>query len=139
MNKRKRKAFESKGYIDAENISAQKSDILNKKIGNSHATAYTLKNDPRTKKWDQITHEKNNISEKKLSGPRTRNKVDKSIMADMLKDANKGIKKQYLVTSDGDYTETVKELKNQGVDITVLGEKKTPKKLRKAASRFEIL
>ncbi len=29
-------------------------------------------------------------------------------------DAKKGIKKQYLVTSDGDYAETVKELKKRG-------------------------
>ncbi|MCH5281837.1 MAG: NYN domain-containing protein [Lachnospiraceae bacterium] len=128
-------------YIDAENISYRKATkILNyiRKEGKSYdVRAYGRQKDQGTKGWSDVA-KKSEIKDIRLYGKPEKNKVDKKIMKDMLRDIDKkDVSEVILVTSDGDYTKTVKGLCQQGVKVHVIGEKnKISKHLRKSGCKF---
>ena len=79
-----------------------------------------------------------NIKDIRLSGGPEKDKVDKKIRKDALKITNdhKNIDVVCIATSDGGYTDTIKEIRGQGKKVVVIGEKKAPDELRDAASVF---
>lgn len=126
--------------IDAENIGAKKaSDILQKARNYGElnlACIYARQKDNATKGWhDQAIQL--GMSEKRLYGGPEKDKIDKKIKRDIQGLLAKDQTDVYVIaSSDGGYREDVVRLRQLGKKVIVIGESKTPEKLKSAASKF---
>lgn len=129
-------------YIDAENIPAKYADaimddvVLNKgKVKDKRY--YNRQKDGSTTPWKEPAkeHKIKNIS---MSGEPEPNKIDNKIKKDIRKSLESGHAADIIViaTSDGGYIDIVNEIKDSGKEVIIVGEKKTPKKLRNAATEI---
>ena len=128
-------------FIDGENISSKKARAIVKAAEKQGvidtAKVYGIQSDAHTKGWTDMAKECG-IKDIRLSGEHKKDKVDKKIF----KDTKKAILEQKnldivcIATSDGGFTDTVKELRAQGKRVVVIGEEKAPDELRQACSEF---
>lgn len=114
-------------FIDGENISAKKIDailwVVNQVGVLDSARVYGLKNDRHTRGWTKRASEIDALEDVRLSGGAAKNKDDKRIKQDML---NVILEKRnvdifVLVSSDHGYAETIRELRQKGKKVVVLG------------------
>lgn len=128
-------------YIDGENISSKKAEqileIAKKQGVLGTKKVYGLQKDVRTKSWSDEAKDLG-IKDIRLFGNPEKDKVDKKIQKDTREEVqnNKSVDIVCIATSDKGYTETVKELRKSGKRVVVIGEKKAPRKLRKACNEF---
>lgn len=127
--------------IDGENISAKRATEI-MRIAKTQGVPYEskvygLQKDPRTKGWSDKA-KLYDIKDIRLYGIPEKNKVDKKVQKDARNEVNrhKNIDTVLIVSSDGGYTETVRELRSMGKRVIIIGEQKTPKRLRESCSWF---
>ncbi|MCH5255601.1 MAG: NYN domain-containing protein [Lachnospiraceae bacterium] len=123
-------------YIDAENVGAQHADKIMSLVKNRgeivEARWYNRQNDNSTVHWKEAAkkYKLKNIS---MYGEPEKDKIDKKIKEHIRKALAHGAGDIIcLVTSDGGYEDIVKEVAESDTEIIVIGEKKTPPRLRKA-------
>ena len=128
-------------YIDAENVSSKNyQEII--RLARHYGTVdevrvYSIQKDPYTKGWSEVEKSEKRVKSIRLYGGHSKNKVDKKIIKDLKKDV--GMYKTdafVVVTSDGDYAESIKILSEKNTAI-VFGEKKAPEKLRNSGNVFK--
>ncbi len=129
-------------YIDGENISAKKGqtiiDIIKKEGNMDYGKVYHRQKDNSTVEWFTFTKTRNEIKNIQLSEKPEKNKVDNKIKKDIRKDINNAPNIDIIViaSSDHDYIDIIEQVRKIGKRVIVIGEKKAPEKLRKAASKF---
>lgn len=129
-------------YIDGENIPAKKGlTIINsiKDEGNmTSGKVYHRQKDNSTANWNTFTKTKKDIKNIQLSEKPEKNKVDNKIKKDILKDISNtpDIDIVVIASSDHGFTDTIKQVRNMGKQVIVIGEEKASKKLRNAPSEF---
>lgn len=123
-------------YIDAENVGAQYADrimnLVKKKGKVFEKNYYNRQKDNSTVHWKEAAkkYKLKNIS---MYGEPEKDKIDKKIKEHIRKSlANEAVDIICLVTSDGGYEDIVKEVKTSGKEIIVMGEEKSPSRLRKS-------
>ena len=128
-------------FIDGENISSKKAKAIIKAAETQGvidtAKVYGIQKDSHTKGWTDIAKECG-IKDIRLSGEPEKDKVDRKIFKDTRKAVleQKNLDIVCIATSDGGFTDTVKELRAQGKSVVVIGEEKAPDELRQACSEF---
>ena len=127
--------------IDGENVSSKRGDKI-MRIANSQGVLYEskvygLQKDSGTKKWSEKARQYN-IKDIRLCGGPAKNKVDRKLQKDARNEVNKyrNIDTVCIVTSDGGYTETVRDLRSKGKRVVIIGESKTPRRLKESCSLF---
>lgn len=129
-------------YIDAENVGAQHADkIVHKAECKGTITQkkyYGRQKDGSIEPWKEKGKE-HDIKPILVSKEPEKNKVDNKIKKDIRKSLRNGTCADEIIisTSDGGYKDIIEEAQAAGKKVTILGEKKAPKKLRNAADQFE--
>lgn len=137
INKKKNTAL----FIDGENISYKKADIIMKTARLQGILfsdrVYGLQKDNSTKGWTDRAKEYG-ITDIRLFGNPEKDKVDRKIQKDAIREItqHKNIDIVCVVTSDRGYVETIQELRAQGKRVVVIGEDKAPNELRNACNKF---
>ena len=123
--------------VDGENISHKRADeitALSRRLGNVvEQKVYHRQKDPITRMWTEMSGYK----DIRLPGETEHNKIDHKIQ----KDARKYMKSDDIdmvcvVTSDSDFCCLANDAVTTGKQLCFIGEKKAPKKLRRAGTRF---
>lgn len=129
-------------FIDGENIPAKKAECImaeaRKRGVIDFVKVYGLQKDLTTRQWSNIAKSAKNIKDIRLSGGPSHNKVDKKIKHDTLNDvkAAPNVDIVIIVASDHGYADNIRELRAMGKRAVVIGEAKTPLKLRQACNEF---
>lgn len=132
-------------YIDGENISAKKGQAIKKLVDKrgviDYGKVYGLQKDNHTKAWTDFTKNVDNMKDIRLYGKPQKNKVDDKIKKDIITDikAKSNIDIVVLASSDHGYAEVIKQLRDAGKHVIVIGEEKTPACLRKAPNKFVVI
>lgn len=73
-----------------------------------------------------------------ISGEPKKDKIDNIIKEDIRNAIKRRVAVEVIciVTSDGGYIDIVKEIKRSGKQAVIIGEEKTPEKLREEANKF---
>lgn len=127
-------------FIDGENISARYVEEIiektSKKFEIQKMKCYIRKNDESTVHWSEEEKERD-LKVVPIPGQPKKDKIDNIIKHDIRQiiDSNKA-NAICIVTSDGGYVDIVNEIKSSGKEAVIVGEEKTPERLRKAATRF---
>lgn len=128
-------------FIDGENISYKKAESIIKAVKQQgvlySSRVYGLQKDEGTKGWSEKAN-KFGIKDIRLSGGPEKDKADKKIQKDAKREVlqQKNVDIICIATSDKGYVDTVKELRERGKRVVVIGEDKTPAELRSACSKF---
>ena len=128
-------------FIDGENISYKKAEqaveIVKARGMVCSGRVYGLQKDESTKGWSEKA-KKLGIMDIRLSGSPEKDKVDKKMQKDIKNVASwaENIDIVCIISSDGGFSDTAKQLIKQGKWVVGLGEKKTPGKLRNSCSEF---
>ena len=129
-------------YIDAENVGAQHADTIVHKAERKgkiiQKKYYGRQKDGSLEPWKEKGKE-HDIKPILVSKEPEKNKVDNKITKDIRKSLKNGTCADEIIiaTSDGGYKDIIEEAQAAGKKVTILGEKKAPKKLRNAADQFE--
>lgn len=129
-------------FYDGENVSSKKYGIIKKKLKRLGATdtsrVYGLQKDSSTKGWTEASHNDSMLKDIRLCGEPSKDKVDKKIKKDVRKSCRdkENIDTIVIVSSDGGFKDVVDEARKENKKVIVIGEKKTPKKLRESCSMF---
>ncbi len=135
MNKKKNMIV----FIDAESVSSVYCDeimVQSRSIGQlDEVRYYARQKDPSTRAWSSKAN-LHNIRKFLIGGGPSPNKIDKHIISDAKKVADKqtNIDIFCIATRDGDYTELVNYLRSHGKRVVILATKYTSQKLKRAAS-----
>lgn len=141
MQKKKNTAI----FIDGENISAKKANIIlqeaRKRGVIDFAKVYGLQKDNRTKQWSDVAKSNAIVKDIRLYGTPSKNKVDSKIIKDTIHDVKiaTNVDIVIIVTSDHGYSENVRELRAMGKRVVVMGETKTPERLRLVSNEFVLI
>ena len=128
-------------FIDGENISHTKVKKIMKAAEKEgelfSARVYGLQKDPHTKAWTDEAKEYG-IKDIRLSGGPEKDKADKKIQKDTNREIvnAKNVDIVCIATSDKGFTDTVRDLREKGKKVVIIGEGKTPQELRDACSKF---
>lgn len=128
-------------FIDGENISHKKAERIIKVVKQQgklcSSRVYGLQKDQSTKGWSEKA-KKCNIKDIRLFGEPEKDKVDKKIQKDVKREVSqqKKVDTVCIATSDKGYADTIKQLREQGKRVVVIGEEQAPKKLRNAGDEF---
>ncbi len=128
-------------YIDSENISAKEYDVISAIINRegklAHANVYGIKNDKCTKNWSDVAKNQRALKDIRLSGGPAKNKVDKRIIRDMYMELknNDDIDVVVLVSSDHGYSQAVRDLKETGKEVIIVG-RNISESLKKAGNAY---
>ncbi len=128
-------------FIDGENISPKKVkailEVAEQQGEIFSQRVYGLQRDKYTSKWSEEAR-KYNIEDIRLCGGPEKDKVDKKIKRDVKREIfqQKNVDIVCIATSDKGYVETIKELREAGKRVVVIGGKKAPDKLREVCSKF---
>lgn len=137
MDKKKPEQQNVALFIDGENVSSKKAEIIMAKAKQQgkveSSKVYALQKDEHTKGWTDKAKELG-IKGIRLYGSPEKDKVDKKLQKDAKQKGNADI--VCIAASDGGYADSVKELREQGKKVVIIGESKTPDKLRKACDKF---
>lgn len=129
-------------YIDGENVSARKSNIIFEKLGCcgelDYVKVYGRANDRRTKRWSLVALKNYLMEDIRLSGKPRKNKIDYQIIADIKKDMylHRNVDIFAIVSADHEYSQVIKELREQGKRVIVLGGEKTSQALVDSCNQF---
>ncbi len=88
---------------------------------------YALQKDHATQGWHEIAKITDGLKEIRLMGPPAKNKVDNKIINDVRELLGNCVPAKtcvFIVSSDSDYWDVVKELKDVGVRVVGIGEPK---------------
>ena len=126
--------------VDGENVSAKRADEilrLARRFGHVDLLrVYHRQKDPVTRAWTK----KSNVSaytDVCLFGGPEKNKIDHKIQKDAQRYFSaKGVGGVVVVSSDADFCYVAEDAAVAGKHFGVIGEKKAPKKLRRACDRF---
>lgn len=127
-------------FIDGENIGAQYVEEIIEKISEEleiqKKKCYIRHNEGATVHWLEV--KKNyGINVLQIPGQPKKDKIDDKIKEHVRQILNSNkINVICIVTSDGGYVDIVKEIKSSGKEAVIVGEEKTPKRLREAATDF---
>lgn len=129
-------------FIDGENISHKKASAILEKSENRGEIAFTrvygVQNNNSDKCWIKTSNELN-IKHIRLAGGSKKNKVDKKMFEEILKEANKKDHSDTIViaTNDADFAPVVKEARGLGVRVVIMGLKSSlSDKLKGACDSF---
>ncbi len=128
-------------YIDGENISPKKAMTIVKVAKQQGEVfsqrVYGLQKDEYTKGWSEKAKEYD-IEDVRISGGPEKDKIDKKIQKDVKREISwqKNVDIVCIATSDKGYVDTIKELRNQGKRVIVIGEEKAPEELRESCNKF---
>ncbi len=129
-------------FFDGENVSAKKYKEVKKELERlgiaDTSKVYGLQKDMHTKGWTEVSHNDSSLEDIRLYGAPSKDKIDKKIKKDVRKSCSnkKNIDIIVIVSSDGGYKDVVDEARKDKKKVVVIGEKKTPKRLRKSCSLF---
>lgn len=132
-------------FIDGENVAAKNAalilSIIRSKGRIDSAKVYGIQKDQSTRKWAEVASVTKDMKDIRLCGGSARNKVDRKIKLDTLKNvkSSPNIDIVVIVSSDQGYAGNVKQLRKMGKHVIVIGEKKTPESLRKAGNEFVMI
>ncbi len=141
MNKKRNLAL----YIDGENVPAKLgNDIIKivRKMGVlDYGKVYGLQKDNSTRKWTEFATKTPHMKDIRLYGNPAKNKVDNKIKKDILKETKekRNIDIVVLVSSDCGYVECIRQLRNDGKRVNIIGEKKACESLKEAGNEFVVL
>lgn len=128
-------------FIDGENISYKKANVI-MFVARLQGIlflgrVYGLQKDDGIKGWSKEAKEYG-IEDIRLFGGPAKNKVDKRIQKDAIRETvrYKNIDIVCIATSDQGYAAVIRELREKGKRVVVIGESKAPKRLRNACSKF---
>ena len=137
LNKKKNTVL----YIDGENISYKKADII-MNVAKRQGILFSnrvngIQKDNSTRGWTDRAREYG-IADIRLFGGPEKNKVDRKIQKDAIKEITqyKNVDIVCMATSDKGYVETIRKLRAQGKRVVVIGEDKAPNELRNACNKF---
>lgn len=128
-------------FIDGENISCKKVSAIMAAAQQQgilfSERVYGLQKDFSTRAWSDKAREYG-ISDIRLFGGPAKNKVDRKIQKDVKREItqHKNVDIVCVATSDKGYAVTIRELRARGKRVVVIGEDKSPDKLRNACSEF---
>ncbi len=128
-------------FIDGENISPKKAEAILKAVKQQgeifSQRVYGLQKDEHTKEWTEKA-KKYDIKDIRLSGGPEKDKADKKIQKDAKREISqqKNVDIVCIATSDKGYVETIKDLREKGKRVVVIGEEKAPDELREVCSKF---
>lgn len=132
-------------FIDGENISNKKAEKIMEKSGNRgeirFARVYNVKDTPSDKCWVNTSQEFN-IKHIRLPGSSKKNKVDKHMFSEIYNEAKKTGHADMLIiaTNDTDFIPTIKEVRDMGVCVVIMGLKASlSDKMKKACNSFVYL
>ncbi len=118
-------------FIDAENVPSkfwgQIEGYIYYLVDKWRGKVYALQKDHATQGWHEIAKTNDGLKEIRLMGPPAKNKVDNKIITDIRKLLGKCAPDKtcvFIVSSDSDYWDVVKELKDVGVRVVGIGEPK---------------
>lgn len=140
-NKTRQKKKNMSLFIDGENISFRKAErimeIVQKEGELYSSRVYGLQNDKRTKKWTAKAKELN-MKDIRLYGGPAKDKVDKKLQKDILKEIQKekNVDIICIVSSDHGYVSAIELAKKYKKRVIGLGEKNTSVKLREVCNKF---
>lgn len=126
-------------FIDAENVPCSYAPNIENELHNigniAEVRYYAMQKDPSTAGW-KATMKKYGYKAILMSGKREKNKIDNKIILDAKKflTNNKNLEIFVIVSKDGDYTELVKFLRNNGKKVVILAPENTSKKLVDASN-----
>ena len=132
-------------FIDGENIPAKKAEIIMeeaRKIGViDSAKVYGLQKDKATRQWSQVAKSTTEMKDIRLCGKPSKNKVDKKIMKDTIREVgiSANVDIVIIASSDHGYSENIRNLRAMGKRVVVIGEAKAPKSLRQACNEFVLI
>ena len=123
--------------VDGENISYKKADeitVITRRLGNVvERKVYHRQKDPITRLWNKKTEYKNIH----VPGEAEHNLIDHKIQKDARKYMQSpDIDMICVVSSDSDFCCLAEDAAAAGKHLYFIGEKKAPKKLRKAGTQF---
>jgi len=128
-------------YIDGENIPAKKAKVIMSLAEGKgvidYTKVYARQKDPCTRNW--TTAAKNNhLKEIRIAGQPEKNKVDRKLQKDIVKDIqkSKNIDIVCIVSSDHGYAETASQVRAMGKRVIIIGESKAPDRLQKSGNEF---
>lgn len=127
-------------FIDGENIGAQYVEEIIEKISKEFEIrkrkCYIRRNEGATVHWLEIK-KKYGINVLQIPGQPKKDKIDDKIKEHVrqILSSNKS-DVICIVASDGGYVDIVNEIKSSGKEAVIVGEEKTPERLRMAATRF---
>lgn len=130
-------------YIDGENIPEKKYEdidtLISKRDKVINAKVYGLQNDNSTKAWSKRAQKNDKLKDIRLFGQPEKNKVDRKIIRDIRRDIrnHKKIDRIIIVSSDKDFAAPIREIKEEGIKVTVIGESKSSSELRKSCDEFK--
>jgi len=142
--KKKRKNDKIKNtilLIDGENISSKKAEQIIKIAEQQGkiclSKVYGIQKDQHTEGWSDKAKEYG-LKDIRLCGGPQKDKVDKKIQRDAIKEIknNKNVDTVCIATSDKGYIETIRELRQHGKRVVVIGEQKATKDLRNSCNKF---
>lgn len=132
-------------FIDGENISNKKAEKIMEKSGNrghiQFARVYGVKDTPFDKCWVK-TSQDFNIKHIRLPGGSKKNKVDKHMFGEIYNEAKKKKHADMLIiaTNDTDFIPTIKEVRDMGIYVVIMGLKSSlSDKMKKACDSFVYL
>ncbi|MBD5128303.1 MAG: NYN domain-containing protein [Ruminococcaceae bacterium] len=132
-------------FIDGENISNKKAETIIEKVGNrgqiKFARVYGIQNTASDKCWVKTSQEFG-IKHIRLVGGSKKNKVDKHMFGEILNEAKKNdhVDTIIIVTNDADFITTIKEVRDMGVRVEIMGLKASlSDKLKKVCNSFMYL
>ena len=129
-------------FIDGENISHKKAKDIIDKLGNqgqiTSARVYGIQNNNSDKYWIKTSGELN-IKHIRLAGGSKKNKVDKKMFEEIRNEAKKKdhVDTIIIATHDTDFIPTIKDVRNMGVNVVIMGLKSSlSDKMKKACDSF---
>lgn len=127
--------------IDGENMSYKKAGRIMQIVESQgvlfEGRVYGRQKDQRTKGWTDMARI-HGIEDIRLYGGPQKNKVDNKIKRDASKIIMeyKNVDVIVLVTSDSDYIDAVKDLRNHGKRVVIVGTNQASKSLRQSCNKF---
>lgn len=128
-------------YIDAENVASKYCKQIMQKSASvgklKKKRCYRRGEDASTTSWTDEARE-HEIKMVPISGEPKKDKIDNIIKEDIRNAIKRRVAVEVIciVTSDGGYIDIVKEIKRSGKQAVIIGEEKTPEKLREEANKF---
>ncbi len=127
--------------IDGENMSFRNADTIMDVVASQgvlfEAKVYGRQKDIRTRRWSEEAR-RYGLKDIRLYGGPQKNKVDSKIIRDAKRILNKSknIDIFVIATSDSDYVGVIRELRDSGKRVVVVGDRNASESLRNSCNKF---
>ncbi len=130
--------------IDADNIPAKYAGAILKEITSFGEPAlrrvYGDWSSSRLNTWAKVVHELGLVAHQETANTTGKNASDIGLVIDAMDILHSGRFDGFvLVSSDSDFTSLANRVREQGIDVIGIGEKKTPESLKNVCNRFILL